>query len=288
MELVGTTLGVNLTTAYKRDLLLFDRIAWSGMLGGAASPKTEIALSDLNRLADLGLIFHIDPNHLATRPQADAEYGKATYWMRLGMEGMKVRQPEGHADLVADDSSRELIRSGFDAAARALAIYLRADRDLNAVPILGKWTNWSSQEPADRSIVIRIVIEGLPLPAASHSLDEILAFRTESRSRGLVQGLRVWMNEMASGALTPAEVSDKLEYLLIQYEQTLNLEKMSRDTTWLETFIFPAKGVTEYLSTLGSKLFTVRRAEIALMEVEMAAPGREVAYIVKARERFGA
>jgi hypothetical protein len=95
------------------------------------------------------------------------------------------------------------------------------------------------------------------------------------------------MNEMVTGKLARAEISDKLEHLLSEYARALDLERMGRDSTWLETFIFPAKGVTEYLTTVASKLFTVRRAEIALMKAEMTLPGREVAYIVKARERFG-
>jgi hypothetical protein len=62
---------------------------------------------------------------------------------------------------------------------------------------------------------------------------------------------------------------------------------MDREMTWLQTFIFPAKGVVEYLTTLSSNLFSVGHKQIDLMKAEMTLPGREVAYIVKARERFG-
>ena len=40
-------------------------------------------------------------------------------------------------------------------------------------------------------------------------------------------------------------------------------------------------------SNIAKKLFEVRHKQIDLMKAEMTLPGREVAYIVKARERFG-
>jgi hypothetical protein len=40
-------------------------------------------------------------------------------------------------------------------------------------------------------------------------------------------------------------------------------------------------------SKIAKKLFEVSHKQIDLMKAEMTAPGREVAYIVKARERFG-
>ena len=40
-------------------------------------------------------------------------------------------------------------------------------------------------------------------------------------------------------------------------------------------------------SKIASGLFRVKRQRIDLLRAEMELPGREVAYIVKARERFG-
>jgi hypothetical protein len=136
------------------------------------------------------------------------------------------------------------------------------------------------------------VLNELPIPGPTHSLEDILAFRDEARSEGLIQGLRVWLNEMASGKITPIEVSDKLEDLMSRYERALKLEKMKRDTGVVETVVTTTAEIAESLvkarwSNIAKKLFEVRHKQIDLMKAEMAAPGREVAYIVKARERFG-
>jgi hypothetical protein len=98
---------------------------------------------------------------------------------------------------------------------------------------------------------------------------------------------------MASGRLTEVEVSDRLEALVNSYERALNLERMSRETGVVETLVTTTAEVAESLvkfkwSALAKKLFEVRHKQIDLMKAEMALPGREVAYIVRARERFGA
>jgi hypothetical protein len=120
-----------------------------------------------------------------------------------------------------------------------------------------------------------MVLHSLPVPAERHSFEDVLAFRDESKTLRL--GLRDWMNEVGKGERRAAEVSDKLDYLVSQFDHALKVERMARDTTMLETLIFPVKGTVEYLTTLGSKLFTVRRAKIVLMKAQMTLPGREVA-----------
>ena len=67
---------------------------------------------------------------------------------------------------------------------------------------------------------------------------------------------------------------------------------MTRDTSAVETLVTTTAEVAESLvkfkwSKLAKKLFEVRHKRIDLMKAEMALPGREVAYIVKARESFG-
>jgi hypothetical protein len=140
--------------------------------------------------------------------------------------------------------------------------------------------------------VIQLVIKALPIPSEKHSLQDVVDFRDEARSDGLVQGVRVWIHQMASGKLTHVEVSDKLADLVSRYERALKLEKMSRDVGMVETLVVTTAEIAESLvkfqwSKLAQKLFEVRHRQIDLMKAEMTLPGREVAYIVKARERFG-
>ena len=72
----------------------------------------------------------------------------------------------------------------------------------------------------------------------------------------------------------------------------MKLERMSRDTGVVETFVTTSAEIVESLVTFkwskaAKRLFAMRHKQIDLMKAELTAPGREVAYIVKARERFG-
>ena len=133
--------------------------------------------------------------------------------------------------------------------------------------------------------MIRLVIRSLPTPSATAPLEDVLAFPEETRRSRLAP--RVWINAMGAGKLSGHELDDKFEYLLNEYEEGARRLRAKKDATILETLIFPAKGVVEYVTTLGSKLFAARKQQLDLMEAETKLPGREVAYIVKAREKFG-
>ena len=176
-------------------------------------------------------------------------------------------------------------------ASRVTALGLQETMGINAVALTNVWSEDDVAE-GQRAEVLRLVVKGVPIPGDSHSMEDVLGFRDEARSEGLVQGLRVWINDMASGKLSPVEVSDKLEYLVSRYERALKLEKMSRSTGVVETLVVSTAEIAESLvkfqwSKAAQKLFEVRHRQIDLMKAEMTLPGREVAYIVKARERFG-
>jgi hypothetical protein len=178
-----------------------------------------------------------------------------------------------------------------DSLTRLFSLVLRQLGTCDAVPITFGWS-----APADREVtrqdVVQVVLNAFPTAGEDVPLEDVIAFRDESRSEGLPQALRVWMNEMASAKLSPIEVSDKPEDLISRYERALKLERMSRGTGIVETFVTTTAEIAESLmkfqwSKAARKLFEVRHKQIDLMKAEMGLPGREVAYIVNARGRFG-
>jgi hypothetical protein len=223
-------------------------------------------------LIDRGVIFEPDSGIGAFT--STPEWRSAIHDMRVAMKA------------AADNR----IEDALDAYTRAVAIRLRDSQHINAVAVTSSWEPLA--QPCAPNEVLRLVISALPVPAETHALHDILAFRDHANGDGLTQGLRVWINEMASGKLTPVEVSDKLEDLVSRYDRALTLEKMSRSTGVVETLVVTTAEIAESLvkfqwSKLAKKLFEVRHRQIDLMKAEMTLRGREVAYIVKARERLG-
>jgi hypothetical protein len=283
-ELIGAVFG---KTFSRRDLLTFDRIAWEKqelfMRNAAAHPASAPLVAELQFLIDRGVLYSptIGDIPLSAQTEIAAIASELT-----DSELRRISSPDDSSE--TSQAALHLV----DISTRSYAVEVRHMEVANVVPIVLGWQSSQLSQRMSRTDVVQLVLDELPIPDDTHGLEDILAFRDEARAEGLVQGLRVWIHEMASGKLTPIEVADKLEDLMFRYERTLKLEKMRRDTGMVETLVTTTAEIAEHLvrfkwSKLAERLFSVRYKQIDLMKAEMSAPGREVAYIVKARERFG-
>jgi hypothetical protein len=196
-----------------------------------------------------------------------------------------------------DDLSHQLaaaVAAGLDAEvyrARRECIRLRVLHHIDAhlVTSLGKVL--SSGSDSDKHEVVEITLSSLPIPDDSTSWEQIIEYRNDPDSQSKFLALRNWMSEVVRAELTPAETEEKLEYLIDQYQQHMNLHRMKANVGVLETI---ATTSVEILGDLVSfqwgkaaqALFALKRRKVALLEGELTSPGNEVAYIVKARERF--
>jgi hypothetical protein len=131
----------------------------------------------------------------------------------------------------------------------------------------------------------------LPQPDETVSWEQILEFRNDADSKGKFWGLRTWMSEIAKEQISPAEITEKLEWSLYEYENHMKLHHMKVNYGILRTLVTAGTGVVENLikfswSKAAELLFSVHDRKLALLEAEAGAPGRELAYIVAAREKF--
>ncbi|MEA2165258.1 MAG: hypothetical protein QOK37_3385 [Thermoanaerobaculia bacterium] len=139
--------------------------------------------------------------------------------------------------------------------------------------------------------VAQIVVERLPMPDDSVSVEEILRFREDDDARRSFRRLHAWMAEAARGGRSRHELAEELELLIDKYTEYMRIHKMKAQTGYLETFFTAAADVLTGLAHLDlasatRSLFALRMRKIGLLEAEMAAPGREVAYVVSAQARF--
>jgi hypothetical protein len=149
----------------------------------------------------------------------------------------------------------------------------------------------SLEAQSKKTVVIQLALKSLPIPDESTSWEQIIEYRSDPDSRSKFLALRHWMSEVARAELAPAEVEEKLEYLIDQYQKHMRLHRMKTNVGTLETIVTTG---AEFLGDLVSfkwgkaaeALFSLKRRQVALLEGELTAPGNEVAYIVKARETF--
>ena len=175
--------------------------------------------------------------------------------------------------------------------ARCLSVQLKILDRIDAYPIVSESLQLPESVASTKHDVKQIVINAMPIPNDSVPWDQIFEYRNDPDSASKLLALKVWMNDVARGQLSPTEVKEKLEFLLDQYQQHMKLHKMKTSIGILGTIIIASAEVLENLaklefSKLAKSLFAANKRRVDLMEAELTVPGKEVAYITKSREVF--
>jgi hypothetical protein len=140
--------------------------------------------------------------------------------------------------------------------------------------------------------VIDIVLDKIPMPSELTPWEAILDFKADTDAQGYLQGLKVWMSEIARQKLTAAEASEKLDWLLFQQKKHLEMHKLSyRWGTFGGTFVAAAEIMEDIAKIKWGKaagaVVSIFDRRLELMKAELDNPAKEVSYIVKAQEQFG-
>jgi hypothetical protein len=194
-------------------------------------------------------------------------------------------------------SPEELSLLGRDAAVKALdwAVRFEAARyqlhnDADVLPVV---TNMPAAASANVSIatILTVTLNSLPVPDEGTPWEHIAEFRADEDAQRALRRLRRWMNGVARHLHTPRELADELQYLLDTYEEYMRLHRIKLVRGRLETVVTATAEAIENLASLRlsnavKALFAVRQQHTALLESELEAPGREVAYIARARQAF--
>jgi hypothetical protein len=323
-EFIGLTHPLRIKSSLKKEALIFSRIAIydfehsSNLLEAHADENTLSSIREMQWLLDQGIAF--DPGVSYTPVAEDDEYrsliAEAELYRIRELESInalvegseaKVAEAENLLGLQAppfqeidrllkeaNSSWGEIINiacTASDTLSRIRGVQLRLLEGAEAVPLFYNKTLPIRQQTASKVDIIRISLAALPIPDESTSWEQIVEYRSDPDSRSKFLALRHWMSEVARAELTPADVEEKLEYLIDQYQKHMRLHRIKTNTGTLETIVTT---VAEFLGDLVSfkwgkaaeALFSLRRRRVALLEGELTAPGNEVAYIVKARETF--
>ncbi|WP_375558663.1 hypothetical protein ACE193_12995 [Bernardetia sp. OM2101] len=141
------------------------------------------------------------------------------------------------------------------------------------------------------STTIQIIVSKFPIPNNNFSLQDILDFKNDSDNKRRYLGLVNWINEISKSNLSVEEIKDKLEYLTLEFENKMKLEKIDYNIGTVETIItLPLEIVENILKLNWSKIpksiLQIKRNKVKLLLGESGAFGREIAYISKVNEKF--
>jgi len=188
-------------------------------------------------------------------------------------------------------SIKNVVAGYLDLASRLHSVKFRVVDGIDAFPLSYNSRLPPNASPATKADVVRLVIDALPVPDENTPWEQILEYRADPDSTGKFWALRNWMSEMVRSELTPTEVQEKLETLLYEYQKHLKLHRIKAKTGKLEAVVV---GAAEFLEDLANKrfskiakgLFQANQRQIELLQGELTAPGKELAYIVNSREKF--
>jgi hypothetical protein len=280
------------TPSLKREALLFEQIAIPDLSYAICQPDCEPGLAaDLEWLASNGVViqpkvdyeklfqagrFPIMRPHLPTLMMGfDVEANTALWLQRFEGRDSVALYPSHNA-------LAQRILPQLDETERMMLGMMQ-----HAAHVM----NTSFSGPAVRAEAVEATLRGFPEPTEDTAWEQILEFRNDPDSKGKLLDLRRWIKKAAKDGLTRKEAGEELEWLLQEYERHLALHRMKSSQGLIETVVTTTAEVAEDLVKLRlgelAKLgFAWKRRQLALQEAELKAPGREVAYIAKARQLF--
>ena len=149
----------------------------------------------------------------------------------------------------------------------------------------------SALQKSPSSTTFDIVINAMPQPRPDTPWEAILEFRNDAEARLRRDEVRRWIQKITTQDLNPTELAEELEWTLREYERHMALHKMKANTGMFETLVTGTGELIENLCKLkvgaiAKMPFSMRYRKITLLEAEENAPGRELAYISQARDRF--
>ena len=146
-------------------------------------------------------------------------------------------------------------------------------------------------DPFYKSKVLEVVLEKLPIPDENIEWQRIIEYRSDPDSQGKFNELRVWMQDISRKDYTKDEIEERIKYLMHEYESHLKLHKLKYSHGTIRILVTTSLDVLENAvklkwGTVAKSLFSLKEKEYDLLQADMNAPGKEVAYLTKTNNIF--
>jgi hypothetical protein len=290
----------SLLTGIKRHLLLFDRVAVLQSEQDWSFRENDASLAaDLDWLEERGLLFRVSDflNQELGWQSVDTTSGIAIELVDVPngdpIKAREARLGRRFARRFNHKTVKNILEGLEDWGCRWEAQRLTRSVGVQAVSLVPPRTEVDPLVGADkrRGHVLRVVLNQMPEPSDQTSLEEILQFRQDPESNKRMLDFRRWIHNLVTRGFGELEITEELEWLTQRYEEHMRLHGLRVNTGIVELTITTAAEIAEDLlkirwGKLSKMLFSATRRKIDLLEAEMNAPGREIAYVVRAQKTF--
>ena len=291
----------------KRDSLLFDQIGIFGLsqiyetLNSSANDpdlpkaflknKLEPKIMDLKWLEENQIIFEI------TTEKEFGEKAVKDYFSKVDSiysaeEVLKLSTKLVEAGEIVDNIHNkaelvELIKASDAIVLRLKSLMMGTTKGITAVTTL-PYTEYSREVPnSQKANAAQIVIKKLPLPNNETPWEQIIDYRNDPENQKNLLNLRRWIRKISTENLSPVELEEEIEWLINKFQEHMKFHKMKANTETLEVITkVPLEFLELKFSKIVEPLFALKKRQINLLEAELNAPGKEMAYIIKANDTF--
>jgi len=286
----------DLSTELKKQALLFDQIGiynadWNfeQIRNGPLYPIVSSWLNELELeiewLKDKGIIIDLEK---AIHPLAEIDFNKR--------QDVRTKHSEESWELISQFlksqkvSSDKLIMNLAKSDALRLREYVLDFVNSEEYSVVSSLEvkDYLYDIPESRKTVINeLVINKLPVPSLLTPWEKIVDYRADPESNKRLIALRRWISNTSSGNHPVSEIEEEFEGLIDDFQTHMNHHKIKTNTAILKVFLkMPLDFITLQWSNLVDPFFVFKEREISLTEAELNAPGKEIAYIIKAGEDF--
>jgi hypothetical protein len=255
-------------------------------------PGEQTFISDTEWLEENGIIF--EPKIETELQEKDIQrilQTKSTFASELRNLNKAIKykldEPEPKDVLDKHNSAREV--DGI--ILRMMSLVMEVSRKTSVTTTL-PYAEYAHVLPNTTiSDVVQIVINKLPLPDNTTPWEKIVDYREDAESQNSLLALRRWIRKTSTQNLLANEIEEELEWLMNEFQSHMRLHKIKANTETLEVMVKAPLEIIENLiklkfSKIPEPLFALKKRQINLMEAELNAPGREMAYIIKTSNTF--
>lgn len=216
----------------------------------------------------------------------DLDIDRIAHRSHLGLQAI-LQTPKSNLDVVTNNALNESAQRSV----RMNAVLARLLQGIDATPLGSIPAQSPDADDHKMAAVIRVTLAALPVPNDDTPWEQIIDFRQNDEARLSLRRLRHWMRSAATENMSEATLADELQLMLDNYAEHMRLHRMKYHHGVLETIVTAGAEIAESIlklkfATLAHQCFSVKADRIKLLEAEMSAPGREVAYIATAHEQF--
>lgn len=141
-----------------------------------------------------------------------------------------------------------------------------------------------------KTAVLNVLMKRFPTLNDNLDCERFVDFKKDPDTQVKLARLRNWVLEISKEDYTEKEIEQKIEWLLDEYTQQLEIYKLKYHFGNIETIVTTSLEIIESLLKLkfgkiAEALFKIRQNRVSLLEAEQNATGRELAYIYKVKQK---